>query len=167
VDPLPARSTDVDIHPEPFDSEGAQSVVTQAEGELTARYGFLDAGEQGLTSAQFDPPQGLFLVARPIGGGPPVGGVGLRCAIGTIGEVKRLWVHSWWRGHGIARSLMRDLEAGAREAGYTSLRLGTGPLQPEAIGLYAALGWVRQRHGWDGDPLPPGSIHFAKDISLA
>ena len=35
----------------PFDSEAAQTVVTGAEAELPARYGFLDASENGLSAA--------------------------------------------------------------------------------------------------------------------
>jgi len=52
--------------------------VAQAEAELVARYGFLDGGEIGLTATMFDPPAGVFLIARVGGRSEPVGDAGLR-----------------------------------------------------------------------------------------
>ena len=64
---------------EPAAGDGPRWVVAQAEAELVARYGGLDDGERGLTAAMFDPPAGVFLVARRgDAAGPPVGGVGVR-----------------------------------------------------------------------------------------
>ena len=98
--------------------------------------------------------------------GPPVGGVGLRSAGSGIGEIKRLWVDEAWRGRGIARSLMSEVEVVARAMGLSMLRLETGWLQPEAVALYASTGWERQSEDWDGGEIRVGSIHFAKALSL-
>jgi hypothetical protein len=70
--------------------------VAQAEAELVARYGFLDDGELGLTAVMFDPPAGVFLIARTESRGQPVGGAGLRTVATGTGEVRRLWVDPAW-----------------------------------------------------------------------
>jgi GNAT superfamily N-acetyltransferase len=128
---------------EPSATEGPRWVVEQAEDELVARYGFLDDNERSLTVAMFDPPAGVFLVARRgESAGPPLGGVGLRVVDPGVGEVRRLWVDPLQRGQGIARRLMDALEEAGRDMGLTGLRLVTGERQPEAIALYTATGWT-------------------------
>jgi GNAT superfamily N-acetyltransferase len=173
MDHLPSRpgalpeATDVTIDRAPYDSDDARWVVTAAEAELVARYGFLSAGELGLTATEFDPPSGALLVARSTAERLPVGGVGLRRTDARIGEIKRLWVRAEWRGRGVARALMQEVEAEARRLGHNILRLETGDRQPEAIALYDSSGWVRQRVGWEGASIPLCSIHFAKDLTLS
>jgi len=46
------------------------------------------------------------------------------------------------RRRGIARALMNELEEKARRLGYKTLRLETGPEQPEAIRLYETGGFA-------------------------
>jgi GNAT superfamily N-acetyltransferase len=57
-------------------------------------------------------------------------------------EVKRVFVDPAYRGRGISKLLMLELERIARELGATSLILQTGNLQVEAITLYEKLGFV-------------------------
>ena len=57
-------------------------------------------------------------------------------------EVKRVYVRTDYRGRGISKQLMLELEAIARERGVTSLVLQTGDRQNEAIALYEKLGYV-------------------------
>ncbi len=57
-------------------------------------------------------------------------------------EVKRVYVHPKSRGLGLARKLMLHIEDGMRREGFTLARLETGVSQPEALGLYRALGYV-------------------------
>jgi GNAT superfamily N-acetyltransferase len=45
------------------------------------------------------------------------------------------------RGRGVAKAVLAGLEAAARERGWTTLRLETGPRQPEAMGLYSQAGY--------------------------
>jgi len=45
------------------------------------------------------------------------------------------------RGRGLAKAVLRRLEAEARSAGATVLRLETGKHQHEAIGLYGESGF--------------------------
>jgi GNAT superfamily N-acetyltransferase len=155
---------------EPFDGPDSRWLIAQALAELDERYGGPADEHSVLTAAQFDPPAGAFVVARHPDERNPVGGVGLRpvgagTSTGTgVGEVKRLWVHPDWRGRGVARLLMGELESVALALGRTALRIETGARQPEAIALYTSTGWVRQHTTWEGGPLAPGSFFFAKDL---
>ena len=154
----------ISLRPEPFGSEGPRWVVAQAEAELVARYGGLDAGELGLTAAMFDPPAGVFLIARTESRAEPVGGAGLRTVATDTGEVRRVWVDPAWRGRGIGRELMAGIEAAASELGLSVLRIETGDQQPEAVSLYQSLGWERIRLTPEGAPLPAGWIRFRKVV---
>ena len=154
----------ISLRPEPYASEGPRWVVTQAETELIKRYGGLDDGELGLTTAMFEPPAGTFLIARTDGRDEPVGGVGLRTVGPGIGEVRRLWVDPACRGRGIGRELMAGLEAAASDIGLSVLRLATGDRQPEAVSLYESTGWERVFVTPEGAPLTAGWIRFHKIV---
>ncbi len=165
MDPVTSASgPDVFLAREPYGDDGPQWVVAQAEAELVARYGGLDGGELGLRADMFDPPGGAFLVARA-GDTFVVGGVGLRAVAPATGEVRRLWVDPGWRGRGVARALMAELEAAARGLGLHALQLATGDRQPEAVALYEATGWRRLSTDPAGRPLPSWYIRFAKALA--
>lgn len=159
------------LRAEPATDPGPRWVVARAEEELVTRYGTLHASEQDLRADAFDPPAGVFLVARRVveAGAPPaandpVGGVGLRRLGGTAGEVKRLWVDPAWRGRGVGRALMAALEDAALGLGLTELELGTGDRQPEAVALYAGAGWERRIADRAGRPLPEWHIRFTRGL---
>ena len=61
-------------------------------------------------------------------------------AAGT-GEVKRMYVRPEFRGKGIARKILIELEGWADEIGFHTLILETGKAQPEAIRLYTRSGY--------------------------
>jgi putative acetyltransferase len=56
--------------------------------------------------------------------------------------VKRLYVDPTHRGLGLAKRLMGEVEVAARRVGFRRFVLETGIEQPEAIGLYEALGYT-------------------------
>jgi putative acetyltransferase len=53
-----------------------------------------------------------------------------------IGEIKRMFVKSEFRGSGIGKRILRELELWARELNYSECILETGKKQIEAINLY-------------------------------
>lgn len=58
-------------------------------------------------------------------------------------EIKRIFMPRRFRGKGVARAVMAELERWARELGYEFAILETGILQPEAIRLYERAGYER------------------------
>jgi GNAT superfamily N-acetyltransferase len=154
----------ISLRPEPYASEGPRWVVAQAEAELVARYGGLDDGELGLTAAMFDPPAGVFLIARTESRAEPIAGAGLRSVAPGTGEVRRLWVDSAWRGRGIGREVMTRVEDAASDLDLSVLRIETGDRQPEAVSLYEGMGWERIFVTPEGATLPESWIRFRKVI---
>jgi len=119
------------------DAAEAVALITELDAELLRRYPGHDV--YGLSPRDVDDPRTAFLVARM---GAEVAGCGaLRDRGAGEGEVKRMFVRPAFRGRGIARHLLRAIEAEARHRGLTILRLETGARQPEAIGLYESAGY--------------------------
>ncbi len=56
-------------------------------------------------------------------------------------ELKRIYLDNNYRGMGIAKELLRRLEADARIAGFSYAILETGKLLTEAYGLYKKMGY--------------------------
>jgi len=109
--------------------------------ELAARFesGF-DADEDASASlADMTPPSGLFVIARL--DGEAVGCGGFKRADKATGEIKRVWTAPSARGMGVARRMLRALEAAAREAGVKTLRLDTNRALTEAHALYRSEGY--------------------------
>ncbi|HUD69176.1 MAG TPA: GNAT family N-acetyltransferase [Acidimicrobiales bacterium] len=132
------------ISPEAFDSHGVQSIVLAALDEFDHLYGIGNRGAHDIGSHDFDPPHGVYLVARAED--HLAGGVGIRPIVDPglcIGEVKRLWVRPDLRRSGVARRLMDAVLQEAVARGYRELFLETGPRQPAARQLYERLGWER------------------------
>jgi putative acetyltransferase len=78
-------------------------------------------------------------------------------------EVKRMYVRPPFRGLGVGRAAMAFLEEHAARHGAAILRLETGILQPEAIGLYEQMGYCRREPfgKYQPDPL---SFFYEKRI---
>jgi GNAT superfamily N-acetyltransferase len=84
-------------------------------------------------------------------------------AAATQGEVKRVYVEPSARGRGLSRLVMTALIELARARGLAQLALETGTEQPEAMGLYATLGWrPREPYGQYADD--PRSRCFTLDL---
>lgn len=60
-----------------------------------------------------------------------------------VAEVKRMFVKEEWRGRGIAKSVLSELENWAKELNFSECILETGWKQPEAIALYQKSGYER------------------------
>jgi len=142
-----------------FDDPLAQELIAQVQQEYVVRYGGPD--ETAVDGAQFAPPYGGFFVARV--GEDVVGCAGLRRHDDDVVEVKRMFVRADHRRRGHARTLLRALEARARESGYRRVVLETGLAQPEAIALYESEGYepITGFGHYRDEPL---SRSFAKEL---
>lgn len=57
-------------------------------------------------------------------------------------EIKRMFTLPEYRGKGIAKAILNELEVWAKEENYSRAILETGYLQKDAIGLYQKLGYT-------------------------
>jgi len=124
------RLTDVEVAP----------LLAGLAAEYHERYGSNDELRHASVE-EFDPPDGAFVVL--IDDGVTVAGGGFRLLEPGVCEVKRMWTHANYRRRGHAARVLDALEEKARAAGYHTLRLETGPLQPAAQALYAGRGYNR------------------------
>jgi GNAT superfamily N-acetyltransferase len=152
----------VEIRRESFDSEAARGLADALETELLATYDG-DPGSGGLPAASvFEPPSGgAFLVGRIDGRAVACGGVARYDE--ATGEIRRMYVVPEARGRGLSRRVLQALEEEARTLGYAFVRLETGSLQAEAIGLYVSNGFRPiPRYGPFADD--PRSVCFEKRL---
>jgi GNAT superfamily N-acetyltransferase len=144
-----------------YDHPDAVALIADVQQEYVVRYGSVD--RTPVDPAEFAPPRGLFLVAY-VDDEPAACG-GWR-AHGTDVELKRMYVRPSFRGRGLARAVLADLERTAAAGGYTRLILETGQRQPEAIALYTSAGYV---------PVPPfgyyaeapQAVHLGKVLEVS
>ncbi|WP_433298021.1 GNAT family N-acetyltransferase [Actinoplanes sp. CA-030573] len=136
-----------------WDDPAGQALRTAQRAELDARYGS-DDHEPGAAPSAAD--IDVFLVAADADG-RPVGCGALRRLDATSAEVKRMYVEPGSRGSGVATAVLRALEEKARDRGWTTLRLETGPAQPDAIRFY-------EREGYRQIPLY--GVYVGSDLSV-
>lgn len=112
-------------------------LLERLDEELLERY----PGEpvNGIVPDEFRASGGYFVIARH---GEEIVGCGAFRPFGaeTV-EIKRMYISKQYRGHGIARVILEQLEAEARERGFTRGILETGIRMPEAIALYGSRGY--------------------------
>jgi GNAT superfamily N-acetyltransferase len=85
------------------------------------------------------PPGGVLLLARV--GGEPAGLGGVRHLQTEVAEVKSMYVAPAFRGRGLARKLLGELEEIARRHGCRAARLDTSDYLTGAVALYRAGGY--------------------------
>lgn len=127
----------------------AVQLLAELTAELAALYKTSD-GSAGFKPSDVEVPRAAFVVARI--DGEPVGCGALRPIDDTTVEVKRMYTRAAYRRMGVAQAIMAEFERLARAFGYTTLKLQTGPLQPEAAALYERVGYYsipRFSGNWD------------------
>ena len=82
------------------------------------------------------------------------------------GELKRMYVRPECRGQGVARRVLRQLEASAVQLQCQELLLETGPSQLEALAFYEKEGYVR-RGPFGTYPEHPLSVFMGKSLAAA
>jgi GNAT superfamily N-acetyltransferase len=69
-----------------------------------------------------------------------------------------------FRRRGLAQLIVAELEGSAAGAGHRSVVLNTGDRQPEALALYANLGY-RPVAGYGIYACAPGAVFLGKDLA--
>jgi GNAT superfamily N-acetyltransferase len=120
-----------------YEAPEAAELVEEVQQEYVLRYGGRDATP--VDPAEFEPPNGLFLVGY-------LDGVGVACG--------------GWRSHGDDAEIKRMyVRPTARRSG-----VETGSKQPEAVALYRSDGYTDiAPFGHYADA--PQSIHLGKDLA--
>lgn len=158
--PLPV--SEIEIRAVRYDSPVARQVVTAALADLAVRYGG-GGDETPVEAAEFDPPNGVFLVAYL--GGQPVGCGGWRSHgdSGETAELKRMFTAAEARGRGVARAVLAAVERSARDQGRKRIILECGDQQPEAIAMYQSGGYERiENFGFYRDS--PNCLSFGRSL---
>jgi putative acetyltransferase len=144
-----------DVH-----SADSTQLIDELTAELAALYETSD-GTAGFKLADVEVPRAAFVVARI--DGEPVGCGALRPLDAHAAEVKRMYTRAAYRRKGVAQAILAELERLAVAFGYTTIKLQTGPRQPEAAALYARVGYypiARYSGNWER------VLAFQKDLVL-
>lgn len=94
------------------------------------------------------PPAGVLLLARV--DGEPAGLGGIRHLDTPVAEIKSMYVDPAFRGLGLARRLLSELEQIARRHGCRATRLDTSDYLTGAVTLYRAAGY-REVSSYNGN----------------
>lgn len=105
------------------------------------------------------PPAGVLLLVRVDGEAAGLGGV--RHLDTEVAEVKSMYLAPAFRGQGLARELLTELEEIARRHGCEAVRLDTSDYLTDAIGLYRAAGY---REVADYNANPKASLWFERSL---
>jgi GNAT superfamily N-acetyltransferase len=156
--------TFVDVDPGGADAVRSMSrYFEELDHRFTTGFDAGDALEAGATA--FAPPTGVFVIAHaaPPGSGGPVACGGLQRVDESTAEIKRMWVDPQWRGVGLGKRMLSELEDHARRIGYRRVILDTNAVLTEAITMYRRAGYTDiERYNdnpyamhWFAKPLEP------------
>jgi len=146
----------------PAGESPASDLVAAMVAEMTLLYGPIDGRDMpSATPADFAPPHGTFLVGFDDTGTAVCAG-GVKRLADWAAEIKRMYVVPAARGRGLARELLRALEDAARDLGYGTVRLDTGPHQAHAQALYESAGY-RPVGNFNANPI--ASFWGEKDLA--
>lgn len=129
-----------------FADERVQRLVEEVQAHYVVIYGGRD--KSPVDPTEFEAPQGLFALGTLDGQEVAMGGWRHRpdlaemFAGARVAEIKRMYVAPPGRRKGFASRILTYLEDTARGSGVDQLVLETGTMQPDAIALYEARGYV-------------------------
>lgn len=113
-------------------------LIGELDADLRSRYGEIQAQYVPFNHVKDETP---FVVALDEPGTPIACG-SFRPYDASAIEIKRMFVAPAARRRGVAAAVLSELEAWAREQGFTTVLLETGHRQTEAIALYERCGYA-------------------------
>jgi ribosomal protein S18 acetylase RimI-like enzyme len=162
---LEEKQVSITISPERPDTEDAVRLIEELEAVLSPLYP--QESRHGYSVSKLIEQKVEFFVIRRDGEAAGCAGVQFFADNGGVayGEVKRMYIRPSFRGLGLARLALKQLEETAAARGVEILRLETGIHQTEAIRLYEQNGFSRigPFGEYRDDPL---SVYFEKRIPL-
>jgi GNAT superfamily N-acetyltransferase len=154
--------SEIEIRALRFDSPVAQSLIRAALADLGQRYGG-SGDDTPVDAAEFELPDGAFLVAYLDGEAVGCGGWRSHGEAGDTAELKRMYTAPAARGRGVARAVLAAVEQSAREQGRKRVVLECGDKQPEAIAMYTSAGYEPiPNFGFYADA--PGCLSFGRPL---
>jgi putative acetyltransferase len=114
-----------------------RELILSLDAELTEMYG--EVQEQ---YSRFNNVDMIGTVVIAYAGGQPVGCGCFRPMESDAAEIKRMFVSPEFRGKGISKLILSELERWASENGFARTVLETGKKQLEAVGLYHRMGYT-------------------------
>ncbi|KAA1418836.1 MarR family transcriptional regulator [Nocardioides humilatus] len=154
---LLVRAATVRLREVPPDDPAGRDALQRYLDEIDARFahGYVTSGPVATE------PGSTYVLATS--DGEPVAYGGIRPAADpTTIEIKRMWVHSDWRGAGLGSRMLRHLEALAAERGATRIVLDTNEVLEEAIAMYDRAGYCRVDRYAGSDP---HATHFFEKVT--
>jgi GNAT superfamily N-acetyltransferase len=131
-----------ELSPVPRDAREAMELfdpfIREADGPLEVELD-IEAEIAAGPPAELVPPNGVLLLARV--DGAPAGLGGVRYLDTEFAEIKTMFVAPPFRGSGLARRILAELEAIAVRRGCRSVRLDTSAYLTAAVALYRAAGY--------------------------
>jgi GNAT superfamily N-acetyltransferase len=135
-------SSEIELVPTPLDAPEVARLfapfIREADGPLDVDLD-IEAEIAAGPPRDLTPPGGVLLLARVAG--VPAGLGGVRHLETEVAEVKTMYVGPAHRGRGLARAILTELEAIAREHGCRATRLDTSDYLTGAVALYRAAGY--------------------------
>ncbi|HEX5333908.1 MAG TPA: GNAT family N-acetyltransferase [Cellulomonas sp.] len=157
------REPEVSIDLVDWDDPDATRLRVAQQAELRELYGDDDIGHT-MTG------ESIVAMVLVRGDGVPAACGALRDVSDTmgagVGELKRMYVVPGYRGRGLSRVVLTDLEERARALGFGRLILETGVLQSGAIGLYLTSGYHSIENFGEYEDAAESRC-FAKDLHAA
>ncbi len=129
-------SDGVQIEAAPSPTDDVRALIGELEAVLAAEY--TPEQQHGLALDAIFQPNVRFFLALLGGAAVGCGGVAL---FSEFAEVKRMYVRKAARGRGVGQAILARIEAEARGAGLSLLRLETGERQMVAVRLYTRAGF--------------------------
>ena len=154
----------------PWDDPDATELRDTQQAEMRVLYGDDDEPVRLRDTASV-----TAMVVLRVDGTPVACGALRRLAPGSwgdgapgpgTGELKRMFVRREWRGRGLSRLVLAELEEHARAQGLSRVVLETGELQTAAMALYESAGYAAIPP-YGGYVHSPRSRCYAKDLAPA